>query len=281
MAFWKLIGACALAVVVAGAGLAWQDGATPRRTTAIRTVVAPPGRILKRDGENYYQGRYLGFASDWSVTVGKAKLRKGIDYADHLVIDPATFPAGTVMHWQWPNVAPKFGVYGYVHIAYGYYAGGVPKERVAPVQVADAGDIRAEVAVGSRTDPSTYNLLCETFLTGKPGDFPGSRGLEIGFLMNISGPGRTFFNSSEQLGRWTDPAGVAWQVAVKDKYLMLIPVGGPKFAGTLYYGAVMKWLMRNGRLTGREWFNGAALGVEPVRGDGSLRVRRWNVIGMK
>lgn len=243
---------------------------------ALQLVTAPKGWVLKKDSENYKQGPYVAFAADWSVTTGKLKLRQGVDYADNMIINPKTFPAGTVMRWQWPNGKPPSGVYGYLHVAYGNYAGGAPIEPVPPVRIANMPDIATDFAVTINGDPKRYNLLSETFLTALPASF-ATRGLEIGFLPNVSDDGRSFFSGGEQLGTWRDPGGREWKVAIRGKYCMLIPTDATFTSGTLYFGAVIKWLMSQGRLTGQEWFNGLAIGVEPVGGRGSLRVDKWRV----
>ncbi|QXT35537.1 hypothetical protein KV697_17705 [Sphingomonas sanguinis] len=242
----------------------------------LQKVTAPRGWVLKQDSENYKQGPYVAFAADWSVTTGKLKLRRGVDYADNMIINPRTFPAGTTMRWQWPGGKPPSGVYGYLHIAYGNYAGGAPVQPVPPVQIANMPDVKTDFAVTIDGDPTRYNLLSETFLTAKPAQF-ATRGLEIGFLPNVSADGRSFFAGGEQLGEWRDPGGRTWKVAIRGKYCMLIPDGPTFTQGTLYFGAVIQWLIDQGRLTGQEWFNGLAIGVEPVGGRGSLRVDKWRV----
>ena len=47
--------------------------------------------------------------------------------------------------------------------------------------------------------------------------------------------------------------------------------------GTIDCKAALDFLRAKGQLTGEEWFNGIAFGIEPVTGSGSLRVESWAV----
>jgi hypothetical protein len=55
-------------------------------------------------------------------------------------------------------------------------------------------------------------------------------------------------------------------------------VGKDRLAGTVDRGRFLQYLVAKGKLTGAEMANGAAIGVEPARGDRPVRIERWSVI---
>lgn len=246
------------------------------RPEPLRKIVAPKGWVLKQDSQNYFQGPYVAFAGDWSVTGGKVSLKRGVDYADHILINPQKFPTDTVMHWQWPQTRAKSGVYGYLHVAYGNYAGGVPPKLIASRPISKISELKTHFAVQIDGGQSDYNLLSETFLTATPGGSPNSI-MEVGFLPHISIAGREYFMLGKQLGIWTDPAGRRWKVAMQGHYCMFVPDGPDMMEGVLDFGSAFVWLRSQGLLTGREWFSGVAIGIEPVLGSGSAQIKQWDV----
>lgn len=266
--------AISLAGIAAFAMLAsMNDGPSPLRPT---DTPVPKGWILKKDGENHWQGPFIAYAGDWSTTTKMINLRRSIDYEDRILINPKTFPAQTLIEWRWPNSPAKTGVYGYMHLAYGYYAGGITREKIAPVRVADLGAIHTDFTIEMTGDPAHANVLSETFLTSAPGDF-NTKVIEVGFLPSISASGRSFFDAGEQLGAWTDPSGRVWNVAAQAEYFMFIPAKGRFLSGRLDFAAALRWLMAKKRVTGKEWFNGLAIGVEPVQGFGKMKIVKWRV----
>jgi hypothetical protein len=236
----------------------------------------PGDALVKLDGENYRQGPYLAFASDWSVSTGKLALRRGVDYRDRIIVRPARFPADTRIQWRWPQTHAKTGVYGYNHLAWGYYAGGRTDEAITPARVAEIEELMTAFDVEVRAESGEFNVLSETFLTTRQRDY-STRTVEVGFLSQASASARRFFDAATPLGVWKDPDGQIWRVARRDAYCMFIPETGALWRGRLHYSAAFRWLIARNVLTGREWFNGLAIGVEPVSGAGSMTVKQWRV----
>jgi hypothetical protein len=240
-------------------------------------VEAPPGSVLIRDSENYLDRQFLAFVGDWSVSTGKERLTRGPDYADSIIIDPRTFPNGSDIAWRWPDRPPQKGVYGYLHLAYGSFAGGATKEPVAPEQVSRIRTLKTLFAVDDVRSDGQFNVLSETFVTRAKGDF-STKALEVGFLTHLSDHGREHFDKARQIGTFTDPGGRRWTVAEMNGFCMFVPEDEPVSSGVLHYDAAFAWLVSKGLLTGNEWFNGLAIGVEPVSGSGGLRVSRWEIL---
>jgi hypothetical protein len=53
--------------------------------------------------------------------------------------------------------------------------------------------------------------------------------------------------------------------------------GKDLISGTIDYGSLLARLSRLRQVNGAEWINGMAVGVEPIRGNGSFRLDEWNV----
>ena len=103
---------------------------------------------------------------------------------------------------------------------------------------------------------------------------------EIGFFLHAANSAIPFADAGEQLGNFTDSSDRAWKVGVQTApagpYYMFIPEGDV-LTGTVDFKAGLDFLRSKGRLTGEEWFNGLAFGIEPVTGSGSVQVQNLSV----
>jgi hypothetical protein len=235
----------------------------------------PPNAIIKNDHENYTQGPFLAYAAPWSTTTLKT-LRRNTDFSDQIVIDPARFPANTGMRWRWPKAPAPTGVYGYNHVSYGNYNNGVPERAVTPLRIGGLKALSTGYAYRQAKTDGDFNVLAELFVTTLPGK-ADNKVLEIGFFPRMSASGARYFTTARQLGRWKDPQGVTWQVGIAKTYAMFQPVNGERKAGVIDFKAALDWLVARHELSGREWVNGVAIGVEPIMGGGSLTLDRWDV----
>ena len=232
-------------------------------------------QIVKGDHENYTRGPFLAYAAPWSTATLKS-LRQNVDFADHVTINPAEFPKKTQFDWHWPLTPAPTGVYGYVHVSYGNYNNGVPEKAVSPLRLSGLTALSTDYAYRYTAKGGDFNVLAELFTTNTPGN-ANDKVLEIGFFPRVSASGLKYFNTGRQLGQWTDPQGVTWRVAIAKAYCMFLPVAGEQKAGTIDFKAALGWLVDRGELSGREWVNGVAIGVEPIAGGGNLMLDRWNV----
>jgi hypothetical protein len=57
--------------------------------------------------------------------------------------------------------------------------------------------------------------------------------------------------------------------------MLMLASGDDVVIGSIDVKATLNFLMAKGVITGAEWFNGIALGVEPVSGSGELRLTKW------
>lgn len=207
----------------------------------------------------------------------------GNRYWSRATFDPARFPSATRIDWIVPAIESwrrrgNPGVYGYLATSYGNYDSGQPDRRVAPVQVARLARFISVVRwtlLGGR--PGDVTVLQEFYLTRTPGD-AAAKALEIGILLHPGDTARDFHRKGRQLGGWTDGAGIEWAIARQGNYVMLMRADGKDLiSGTIDYGSLLARLSRLRQVNGAEWINGMAVGVEPIRGNGSFRLDEWNV----
>lgn len=268
--------ALAAVPLLALASLSVPDAAPEAAPAASRP--APPTRALRLgDREFYSKGPFVAFAAPWCADRARA-LVVGRDLNDSIAFDPATFPAGTVIRSQAPGVDPGVhgcGVYGYHHVAYGNYNDGIPEQAVPPRQVRAIRTLAVDLDVAFAGE-GEFNVLQEFFLTAQPGSHRRQL-IEIGYLLHPSASARKFAQSGRRYGDYTDPAGRTWHLYRVARYLMLVPAAGDVSAGALDIAHLLKELTKRRLLKGSEWFNGMAIGIEPVMGDSEMTIRKWRI----
>jgi hypothetical protein len=246
-------------------------------TKAVPLPKGSSATVILQDRMPYYRGSYQAFASPWS-TFFDASLVHGIDFRDTIAVDPATFPDGTIIESMWPKRPPKTGVWGYNAVSYGNYDGGRPPERVTPKQVKDLKRLNEAFSYRFSGSPF-FNLLTEFYLTAKPGD-ETSKLVEIGLFLHTPALTSAFARSGERIGDYRDRQGRIWTIRRQGTYYLVIPNDGADVqSGTLELQPLLAFLMTKHVLSGAEWFNGMAFGVEPASGGGRTRliVDHWHV----
>lgn len=246
-------------------------------------VLAPPALALEHTtppSAPFTQGKYIAYAETWSKWSDPAN-KEGFD---PMLLDDARFPRQVKMTWHNPDHGPvKAGVWGYGYVGYGQYdyhaAPGV-----APVQMKSLKSLRITYDV-ELTNAANTNLLAEYFLyrdAPRPG-VSGTKGAEIGWLLNCPAGTLAYFQTGRQLGQFTDADGAMWQVAVvqdgsASNYVLFIPGDGkPRLSGSLDMASALPWLKEKGVVQDAMWWSGVALGVEPLQGAGGLVVRDFAV----
>ncbi|WAC18286.1 hypothetical protein OVA24_13685 [Luteolibacter sp. SL250] len=243
---------------------------------------AEQGTRVLGDREFFTQGSFIAYAAPWSTDFGAGKaLRHGIDYQDEITVRPETFPADVGISWHWPLTPPKeTGVYGYHAISYGSYDGGIPEKAIPSRQVKAIATLTETFRFSTARPIGDFNLLTEFFLTKSPGT--EEKVAEVGFFLRTAKSAVEFADAGEQHGIFTDPAGRKWKVATQSAphgpYHMFIPEDAAEVPeGTIDFKAALDFLRAKKQITGGEWFNGLAFGIEPITGSGSLHVERLSV----
>lgn len=238
------------------------------------------GPVVLTDQKFYTKGSFIAYAAPWSTYQGKgAALKHGVDFADEITVDPESFPANVEFTWHWPlTPAKEAGVYGYNAVSYGSYDGGVPASPIASRQIKDIAALSETFSFEMARPIGDFNVLTEFFLTKeKLGE---EKVTEIGFFLHASKSAVDFATDGEQIGSFTDATGRVWKVSVQPApagpYYMFLSAPDV-LSGTLDFKAALDFLRAKGKLTGKEWFNGLAFGIEPVMGSGSVRLRNFSV----
>ena len=243
---------------------------------ALPALAVGEAPVILGDKDFYSKGSFIAYAGPWSTYFGAGTAMKhGVDFMDEIAVQPETFPSNVELTWHWPLTSPKHtGVYGYNALSYGSYDGGVPQVAITPRQVKEIGELSETFGFQMARPIGDFNVLTEFFLTKKSGG--ADKVAEIGFFLHAAKSAVPFADAGEQLGLFTDSTGRAWKVGVQPApagpYYMFIPVGDV-LTGTVDFKAGLDFLRSKGRLTGEEWFNGLAFGIEPISGSGSVRVQ--------
>lgn len=236
------------------------------------------GQIVLPAKTPFTKGSFFAFAQPWGgemVTV----LKPWAPHADSLVIDLDRFPQNTKIHWRWPPVHAGFGpgVWGYNAVMFGNYDGGEPEQPVAPIRMRDLRELRQSFAWTIDTRLGDGNVLTEFYLRANTTDV-NAKVIEVGWFFHMPKSSRDFFDRSALIGTFVDAQQRRWTVRMAEDFCMIAPeTPGDLRAGTLDMLPFLQWLRQKGKITGNEWMSGLALGVEPVRGLGSLSVDRWSV----
>jgi hypothetical protein len=242
---------------------------------AVLATPATAQLVVKSDGQWASEGEYLAYASPWCREQDRS-LVAGRDYADTLSWQAGRLPQDVQIAWRWPAAErrpARCGVWGYDFVAWGNYEGGATLKRVAPRQVRTLRELSFAYRIEAAADPSAYNGLIEFYLHRgpKPGE---PKMVEIGWFWHAPPATRSWAAAGESLGRFTDRSGRGWDVRRHDKYVTFIPDGAAG-QGTIDAKGALDFLKAKGAVEDGWWFNGAAIGVEPLGGFGTAVIRAW------
>jgi hypothetical protein len=205
----------------------------------------------------------------------------GLRRSDALVADssmrvtPSTFPHGTVFTWDVTPDPEADGVNGYLHVAYGNYDHS--PGTITPRRVRDITDLTVDIGWAFHGDEAS-GLLVECWLSpdaAPSGTFPKLH--EIGFLPKTSPPAQAWLARLPAVGTgsFVDSNGITWNVRESGTYRVAYRPGYADFQGRLPFHEFFAFLVTSGEITGNEWFNGVAFGVEPLSGAGSLTITKF------
>lgn len=244
-------------------------------------VTAPKaagGHFLLKPKTDYMSGPWFAYVSPWG---GESLVitRPWSKIADGISLDLKRMPANSVFQWRWPPFNASFGpgVWGYDHVAYGNYDGGMTEEKVDPIRVRDVRQFRQSFDWQLDADWGEANVLTEFYLRSDTEDVD-SKLLEVGWFLHLPEGTRQFFDNGKPVGTFVDPQGRSWRVRIQDKFCMFAPEqGGDVAKGSLDMLAALRWLQTKQLVTGDEWLWGVAIGVEPVSGMGEMVLHDWKV----
>lgn len=195
-----------------------------------------------------------------------------------MFIDAAAFPDNTTFGWDVTPSASWGGVNGYLHIGYGNYDDSVPNA-ITSRQVSSITELSVEIGWTFEGDEAS-GLLSECWLSpvaAPSGSFEKLH--EVAFFPKVSTTAQAWLATLPAVGAgsFTDSNGVLWNVREEGIYRVAYRPGYAEFQGVLPFSDYFDFLIGAGEITGSEWFNGVAFGVEPHSGAGSLTVDTFDV----
>lgn len=235
-------------------------------------------RLTLQPQRSYSQSSYLAYVQPWGAQqywLGRVWGAR----SDKMRLDLKAFPDRTRIEWRWPPFGPRngVGVWGYNHIAYGDYDGGIPLAPVKPMRVRDIKRLQSTHDWDGEFGYGQATVLMEFFLRSNPED-SDSKVLEIGWFLHFPERSQEFVAGSREIGVFTDPQGRDWLVAIDETFCtfsLKSQADLPK--GSVDVLAALRWLQAKGLVKGDEWLTGLALGAEPIKGVGHVEVRHWAV----
>lgn len=240
---------------------------------------APPPRVVTLGSEQpFMRGRHAAMAGPWSRWVDPSIK----DFSNAIRINTATWPRDTFIQWRFPEKVASTGVYGYNYVAFGQYWDLKPPVPVPPKSFRAIKTLKFHTAIERAGDPGGFNILAEFFVTRKPGDIKTLQA-EIGWMLHMPELSAKYFRNGKQIGTWRDTAGRDWVVAshrdgAAGHYIKFAPKSGDaNLTAPIDALAAMRWLAARQEIDLNGYFNGMAVGVEPLRGSGSAIVRKFDV----
>lgn len=217
-----------------------------------------------------------GVWSAFMSPVNAPPLISGIGFTESLAINPRTIPAGTVARWQFPGTPPKSGgVYGFIAQNYGDNNGGPHTTPSVQIKSLQALVSTHDINITGATD--NYDIIYDAFLTKTP--YTDNID-EFSVSVHTNATLTDFVASIPQIGSFIG-SGVTWVVVQSAPGGQIIFMPADKrdeLSVTLDLKAMLAYLVSKGVLTGDEYFNGIALGIEPHVNGGSVTYNSWLMV---
>lgn len=224
--------------------------------------------VVPRD-TNFTRGQFNAWSGMWGSTG-----IPGMDWDSQWALKPSRFPNESTLRWKVPTGMPGRGVWGYPHISFGNYDGW--PSGASPVQPSMIRDITGlNVKLDwNYTGSADFGALHEMWLVDSS-RYPNrgsSMGAlwEIGFFLRDFTDARNFHNGGTPIGSTLVIGDVVFTVRRNNTYITLAPqIPQDILSITVNWKAVWNYLIFHEVITGSEWFNGVAFGVEPGAQAGS------------
>ena len=254
--------------------------------TSFRPTLAADNEILLGNFQLYTKGAYSAWPGMWSINFDpKLGLPhtaiEGVDFVSNILVRPDNFPDQSIVTWRVPNKPPnKFGVYGYLHIAYGNYDHTPSETPVVPTQVSDIDRFTVSLGFSYTSGATSASVLNEFWLTSVLGDLK-KKIFEIGLYAHTTKNTANYVYESKLVGSYTDVEGRPWTVRINDKlpipFIMFMPIDQRDVSGVIHWKEMLRYLVDKKILIGSEWINGVAVGPEPFAGSGGILFNSFSV----
>lgn len=197
-------------------------------------------------------------------------------------IQPVRFPSGTRFNWTVTPDPGYSGINGYLHLDYGNYDNS--PGTITPRQVNDITQLTVDASWTYNGNPAS-GMLCEMWLaSAATPSGPFTKTHEVGFFPKLSPASASFVDSLPAVGPgfYVDSNRITWNVgrstsATGQPYLVAWRPGHHAFKGQFLFRDYLTFLRTANVITGTEWFNGVAYGVEPLSGTARVTIDSYSV----
>jgi glycosyl hydrolase family 12 len=227
--------------------------------------------ITLSDYQIYIAGQYSAFMAPFNA----GSLLVGQGYTEAIHLNRVIFPANVVSKWNFPATPSPNGVYGFNQLSYGSSNNG--PQTAASIQVRNLGTLTAAHNLSMTGGVNNFDIIYDAFLTSTP---YGANIDEFTVMVHTPASSGAYAKSLKQIGTFVG-SGVTWAVsqASTGGQIIFMPANGAdELSATFDLKAMLNYLIAEGALTGNEYFNGIALGVEPYMNGGELVYNSWAVI---
>jgi len=213
----------------------------------------------------------------------KGKLVNKIDYTQSVSVkDQNGLPNDITIEWAWPSTLAPGNVYSYPFVGYGnainkYGFSGTRPPTPLPVASISTLTLNHDMSISGDTD--NFDVMYDIFLTPRPND-----NILLFEIMVVTHTPSYLANWIRSKNRYvyTDASGLKWDVAWQENGDQPIIIFAPQnfqdmLSNTKIDLKTMLQFMVGKGLTGKEYFNGLALGAETQCKRGTLRINTFSV----
>jgi hypothetical protein len=226
---------------------------------------------------NLNAGPYWTMNSVWN----KGNLVNGTDFTQSITSDDPNNPnMNTTISWNWPNTPAQYNVYSMPGVFYGTNVGFTPPANsVASEKISDIQTLTLSQDLTYSGATDHYDALYDMGLTSAPDGGNFTHEIEI----NLHSPDYMagWLNSLPHQN-FTDSNGMQWIIAEnKNAGVPMVMFSPADFhditSGTIDFKQLLDAAVKDGMLSGDEYFSGLGLGNEPQQGSGSMTIHSMHV----
>lgn len=233
--------------------------------------------ITLSDNSGYTKGPFTAFLAPYN----KGMLVAGKDYDESFTLDPAWFPNRSLISWRWPTVDVNTSVRGFLAIDYGNYYNIIPEHSIESSIIENIQTLSCNFDLLLKGTVSGCNVIINFFLTLTSN--PNLILFEIEVFLHMPRFAKSYIDRVSPIGTFKSASNRVWKVtkdsiAAHGPDILFSPIDqADLLAGTVDLKEMLVWLTGRGVITGSEFFNGLAIGVEQQQHDGTLAINTLSV----
>lgn len=242
------------------------------------------------DTNTYPDERY----SEGSFLAIQAVINTELSRTQTMQVSPSTFPDNTKFNWSWPADADD-SVKSWNAIAYGDYLQTDIPAQIISSKISNIVTLTEDHTFTYSAPTESGNVALDFFLFTTPDSTSGNMACEVEVYFHTPDSTKAFVDSLTSLGTYTsaaigDTPAITWNVGRQASnfygtpYYLFYPADqSDQAAITFDVAAALAWLSTANPttgityLTGDEYYNGHAFGVETLKGSGYLLVSSLSV----